>query len=386
MLGVIADDLTGAAELGAIGLRLGLRAEILLRPFNSARPFHPRPGLLCLDTDSRSCSAAEASRRAAAAARFLRKAGATFIYKKTDSVLRGQVTAEIQSIMGALQLEAALLVPANPSLGRTIRNGHYFIHGRPIDKTDFSRDPVHPRNSSLVTELLSKPKSRRIFICNPHEALPPSGITIGNATTPDHLQQWASQASPRILAAGGAEFFAALLHHGANLRKHGAAAGKPCALSERTPQFFVCGSTSQSTQQFIAAQRKLGTPLFSLPPELARSSVLTGSRVRQIATAAIAALRSSPRILLHVGLPLLRHPAVAKNLSVQLVRIAALVLKRAPVGHVFVEGGATAVELVRAMRVRRLMVLNELAPGVATLAVDSKLLLTMKPGSYRWPF
>ena len=384
MLGVIADDLTGAAELGAIGLRYGLRSDILLRPRSGTRFSHP--DLLCLDTDSRLCSAPEASRRGAAAARFLRKAGATLIYKKTDSILRGQVTAEIQSIMGALQLEATLLVPANPSLGRTIRNGHYFIHGLPIDKTDFFRDPVHPRKSSLVTELLSKPKRGRIFVCNPHEALPPSGITIGNATTPDDLQQWATQASPQILAAGGAEFFAALLRHAADLSKHEAAAGKPRALSERTPQLFVCGSTSQSTQQFIATQRKLGTPLFSLPAELAHSSVLTGSRVRQIATAATAALRSHNQILLHVGLPLLDRPSLAKKLSAQLVRIAALILKRAPVGHVFVEGGATAVELVRAMRVRRLTVLNELAPGVATLAVDSKLLLTMKPGSYRWPF
>ncbi len=29
MIGVIADDLTGAAELGAVGLRHGLQAEII---------------------------------------------------------------------------------------------------------------------------------------------------------------------------------------------------------------------------------------------------------------------------------------------------------------------------------------------------------------------
>ena len=30
MIGVIADDLTGAAELGAVGLRHGLSAEVVL--------------------------------------------------------------------------------------------------------------------------------------------------------------------------------------------------------------------------------------------------------------------------------------------------------------------------------------------------------------------
>ena len=38
MIGVIADDLTGAAELGAVGRRLGLKAEILFndRPSSGA--------------------------------------------------------------------------------------------------------------------------------------------------------------------------------------------------------------------------------------------------------------------------------------------------------------------------------------------------------------
>ena len=70
MIGVIADDLTGAAELGAVGLRLGLRAEILRGngPGGAAE-------LVCVDTDSRSCAPAEAAKRAAAAAKLLRSAG-----------------------------------------------------------------------------------------------------------------------------------------------------------------------------------------------------------------------------------------------------------------------------------------------------------------------
>jgi len=391
MIGVIADDLTGAAELGAIGLRLGLRAEILLRPFNPHRTSKLRtksatPDLLCLDTDSRFCSAAEASRRAAAAARFLRKAGATFIYKKTDSVLRGQVTAELQAIMRELDLKLALLVPANPSLGRTIRDGHYFIHGKPIHKTDFARDPAHPRKTSLVTGLLHKSKGSPVFVGHPDSPVPDSGILIGNAAQPMDLQQWAILTASTILPAGGAEFFAALLAGPNHPRPRPRSRSRPRKLkSHRSTELFICGSTSQSTHDFLSTQRQFGTPLFSLPPNFAKGTRLTVSSAGQIAAAATAALRSHHRVVLHVGLPLIRRPSLAKTLSSQLVRIAVLILKHARVEHIFVEGGATAVELVRAMRLRRLTVLRELAPGVATLAVNSNLFLTVKPGSYHWP-
>jgi len=145
MTGVIADDLTGAAELGAVGLRHGLSAEIVR---NGGRP--GGADLVCIDTDSRSCTPLEAARRAAEAAKMLRVAGAKWIYKKLDSVLRGNVTSEVEAVMKQLNFNRALLLPANPSLGRIIRNGEYFVQGKPINRTEFARDPEYPRLSAQV--------------------------------------------------------------------------------------------------------------------------------------------------------------------------------------------------------------------------------------------
>src|SRR3954471_8394078 len=125
MIGVIADDLTGAAEIGAVGLRHGLRTEIIVTGKPSGKA-----DLLCVDTHSRSLSAREASQRVAKATRQLSAAGVQWIYKKTDSVLRGQVTAEIETILKELEFQRALFLPANPSLGRTIRDGKYFFQGK----------------------------------------------------------------------------------------------------------------------------------------------------------------------------------------------------------------------------------------------------------------
>lgn len=63
MIGAIADALTGAAEIGAVGWRHGRRAEVLIEgePGRDAE-------LVCLDNDSRLCPPEEAAPRARKAA------------------------------------------------------------------------------------------------------------------------------------------------------------------------------------------------------------------------------------------------------------------------------------------------------------------------------
>src|ERR1017187_5182059 len=161
MIGVIADDLTGAAELGAVGLRHGLRAEIV----RSGKP-GGAADLVCVDTDSRSCPPAEAAKRAAAAAKLLHRAGAKWIYKKVDSVLRGNVTAEGEAVMMQLDFNRELLLPPNPSLGPIFRDVHYFVHGQPLHRTEFAKVPEYPRHSAQVLRLVAAPEHFLLRLAN----------------------------------------------------------------------------------------------------------------------------------------------------------------------------------------------------------------------------
>jgi len=380
MIGVIADDLTGGAELGAVGLRHGFQAEVVVEGQPSGEA-----NLVCLDTNSRSCGPREAGRRAGRAARLLRACGARWIYKKVDSVLRGQVVAELEAVMPQLAVKRALLVPANPALGRTISDGEYLIHGRLIHKTEFARDAEYPRLSPRVLDLLEPADHHPIRVGKVDGTLPTEGIVVGEAGTSADLRQWAAGWSPDQLPAGGAEFFSALL----------AAAGYKAMVTQPKrasppgagPHLFVCGTLSQSGRDFIRQARKRGTPVFSLPRDLARGGRMTPAAVEEISREAVAALRVNPGVILHIGLPQVREPRAARSLATHLVRIAASVLRRGQVGQIYVEGGATAIELVRRMGWDRLTVLREVTPGVATLRVAAApaLCLTMKPGSYTWP-
>ena len=114
---------------------------------------------------------------------------------------------------------------------------------------------------------------------------------------------------------------------------------------------------------------------------------LSGPVAEAITQRVMAAFDSHPRVILNVGLPPVRDPAVARRLSHFVVQIAEKVLRRVPIANVFAEGGATSAELVRRMGWARLTVQREHAPGVATLAVEGgkSILLTIKPGTYVWP-
>jgi len=379
MIGVIADDLTGAAELGAIGWRHGLRAEIVR---------HGKPGsqadVVCVDTDSRSCEPAEAAQRAAAAAKLLRAAGARWVYKKVDSVLRGQVTAEVEAVMKQLKLARALLLPANPSLGRTIKAGHYFLRGRPLHKTEFAQDPHFPRRSSHVLRLVKIPEKYSMRLANGDRSLTDGTIVIGDAESPADVQDWTASCDLHMLPAGGAEFFNALLHAENSMAAIG---GEGLPEIPPAKEFFIIGTSTQAARKFVAAQRQSKTPVFSLPQELAWGAEFAPAAVEAVAQRVVAAFGSHPRVILNVGLPPVRDTEVARRLSDEVVSVAVPVLQQLPVARVFAEGGATAAELVRRMGWARLEVRRELAPGVAMLAVEGKnnFVLTIKPGTYAWP-
>jgi uncharacterized protein YgbK (DUF1537 family) len=379
MIGVIADDLTGAAELGAVGTRYGLKAVVV-----TGEEVENPADLICIDTDSRLCPSAEAARRASAAALQLRNAGAEWIYKKVDSVLRGRVIPEVEAIMAQLGLKLALLAPANPSLGRTIKEGNYFIHGKAIDQTEFARDPWYPRKSARVLELVDTATSS-MHVCRLGEPLPAQGIAICGVGSVADVREWASRRGSEALPAGGAEFFAALLDEA------GFTPGKPKSISAihsaEGSELFVCGSTSESCQQFLTEAVEDGSPVTKLPVSLLLGKGFTQNDASKIATNALEALKSHRRIILSVGLPLVTEQNLARSLAGYLGMVATEVIRRSPVGRVFAEGGTTAIELVRQMNWRRLPVIGELALGVATLGVEdsSPLLFTIKPGSYYWP-
>lgn len=149
---VVADDLTGACDVG--GELLGLGCPVRVR--SAGAPGMRIPGgeaLWVANTQSRAVDAAAAAARVRAAVGGRLGAG-DVVLKKIDTALRGHVAVELAAALDALAPDLVLVAPAIPEVGRTTEGGRQLIGGVPVSETPFARDPLHPVTNASVLDAL----------------------------------------------------------------------------------------------------------------------------------------------------------------------------------------------------------------------------------------
>lgn len=141
---VLADDLTGAADCAIAFAKNGMVSDVLFESDSAAVSSAP---VLAVDAASRPLSAAEAAQKhAALLERHFRKG--MRLYKKLDSLLRGQPAAETAAAIRALRgmggPSFVVLAPAFPATGRTMVNGCVLVNGMPLESTEvWARDHTY---------------------------------------------------------------------------------------------------------------------------------------------------------------------------------------------------------------------------------------------------
>jgi hypothetical protein len=125
---VLADDLTGAADSGVAFLGGGEVVITLARP-QAAYPADTRPPedgpVTVIDTDTREASADRAYTVAYRLAE--RIGGHDHVLKKIDSLLRGQVAAELTALRRAQPGRLVIAAPAVPAQGRITHCGAVIV-------------------------------------------------------------------------------------------------------------------------------------------------------------------------------------------------------------------------------------------------------------------
>jgi uncharacterized protein YgbK (DUF1537 family) len=150
---ILADDFTGAMDTGVQFAKLGIKTRVgtdgmaLLASSNEAE-------VLVVDTETRHMTPADAFQTVYRQALAGRKAGIPYLYKKTDSALRGNVGAELAAALQAWGGNSLPFVPAFPKMGRTTKNGVHYIDGVPVAQSAFSRDPFSKVTCSDVAQWL----------------------------------------------------------------------------------------------------------------------------------------------------------------------------------------------------------------------------------------
>lgn len=158
-LAIIADDLTGASDSGVQVARKGLPTQVVF-DWTELTASSSTAETIVLDTDSRSVPGELAYRRVREAAASLKEQGCSFIYKKLDSTLRGNLGQEIEAVLDVYGFEGAIVVPAFPRIGRTTVGGKHYLNGLPIHETEIGRDPKTPVPEADISKLLSGQSKR----------------------------------------------------------------------------------------------------------------------------------------------------------------------------------------------------------------------------------
>ncbi|MEM5340326.1 four-carbon acid sugar kinase family protein [Paraburkholderia azotifigens] len=127
---IIADDLSGAADCAIGFASAGHRTVVTLEATRT--PAHDGADTIAVDTDTRRLAPQDAAARTAAAYAEMSARGQR-LYKKIDSTLRGNWAAEVAGLQPLAGM--AIVAPAFPATGRTVRDGRVFVHGEPLEQT-----------------------------------------------------------------------------------------------------------------------------------------------------------------------------------------------------------------------------------------------------------
>ncbi len=153
-IGIIADDLTGANDTSLQFFIRGCKTQVGFGEDISVDE-SLKTEVFAMSTESRNVDPKTAHEKVLnAAEKILKDGNFEYIYKKIDSVLRGNIAVETITLLEVLGMDAAVIFPAFPSEGRTTIGGFHLVKGVPLQRTEVSRDPSCPIVESNIVNLL----------------------------------------------------------------------------------------------------------------------------------------------------------------------------------------------------------------------------------------
>jgi uncharacterized protein YgbK (DUF1537 family) len=364
----LADDLSGALDAAAAFHHEGRPVTIALAAGDW--PQVSSGDVVALTTETRNAAPSDAAEVITAVIAQARTRGARLLYKKIDSTLRGPVAAELAALTAAMPEAKVLFCPANPRVGRTVREGALLVKGVPVSETAFGRDPVWPVRESSIPQLLGAAMTSRVTVV---DASSEADLTAAVAAMVASAEPWVavgSGALARPVAALGAPLESS--------RGGGNPASEPVArfgsaLEPRSSPLLFVGGSANPINRAQAAQltRVAGVNVHEIRAPASANPVraIVEDARRHGATALMLA---GPRIESAVALA-------------AIVAVAQRVIQAVGVARVFATGGETAFALCRALEIRTLRFHAEIEPGLSlSIAREGSdaMWWAVKPGGF----
>lgn len=160
---VIADDLTGANANGALLTGKGFFSATCLDLACDLSLF-AEYSAVAVSADSRLLPASDARETVKRAVKLFLEHGPSLVSKRIDSTLRGNIGAEIEGVLQAMdetvppgaERAVALVVPSYPDSGRITSGGYLVVHGIPLQRSPIAWDAATPVRSTSVMDIIAE--------------------------------------------------------------------------------------------------------------------------------------------------------------------------------------------------------------------------------------
>lgn len=162
MIGVVADDITGANDIGIMFRNNQYSVKVMT--YQEGMCLENDVDVLIIDTDSRLDQPELSYKKVFGATRLLMQQGCSLYFNKTCSVFRGNIGKEFDAMLDALQENFAVISLAFPKMGRTTINGIHKVYGKLLENSEFAKDPVHPMTKSDLVAILQEQTLRKVSL------------------------------------------------------------------------------------------------------------------------------------------------------------------------------------------------------------------------------
>ena len=411
VLGVVADDFTGATDVASMLVRAGMRTVQVIGVPQGGEGGPPPAGAdaVVVALKSRTTPAADAVRESLAALQWLRVAGARQFYFKYcstfDSTAQGNIGPVAEAMMAALGTDFTIACPAFPENGRTIFRGHLFVADQLLSDSGMRDHPLTPMTDANLVRVLQAQCRGRVGLLRydtvragvaatraRFAALRAEGvrIAIADAIDNDDLRVLAEACAdlPLLTAGSGVALglpplyarqgWVALDDHAAELDAVGGAAA------------VLSGSCSVATNGQVARWQAAGRPLHTIDPRaLARGEPVVAHAVQwardRLAQGAVLIAATAAPEQLHAVQAELGAARAGELVEHALAQIARALVE-AGVRRLVVAGGETSGAVVQALGVAALRIGPAICPGVPwTQAPGRALKMALKSGNFGGP-
>jgi len=357
---IIADDFTGALDTGVQFAHKGIKTLVAANSQNI--PTKPDCEVLSVNLDCRHDLPDEAYIKTKSLLKSL--ADTEYIYLKTDSVLRGNISAGFRAVLDALK-QPVMFVPAYPKMGRTTVDGRQYVNGIPIDESSFSKDPLNPIKNSFIPEILnsnykisaavsglfdefSVEDEVRIFDCDSQASL---------EFTADFL---AKNSALHLLA--GCAGLAEAMHKHITFNKH-----QTDFSPNDNPVLYLSGSAGETTFKQIR-KAKENIAVYKIPPNVKLSPQTAEKEIEQIKNQLCERLLKGESVILAAATSQKDLVEMSDNqhnaLQAVFAEIAEAVLDTGITENLAIFGGDTALAIIDRLNISFVQPISEIHAGI----------------------